>query len=373
MTVRSLVIVLDGCGVGAAPDWNLYGDEEGANTLLHVMESGNWKVPHLTALGLFPWLEATGLEGFAIEHGSLQPMGFGKDSVTGHWEMMGAVVQQPFPTFPNGFPASFVEALEERIGRPLLGNVVGSGTEILSQFGAESLERELPIVYTSADSVLQIAAHEDVIPVSKLYEWCRLARELSSGKNGVQRVIARPFTGDCAPFRRTDARRDFVLSPPSNLCDTIGDVVGIGVVAELFDHRGFRTTPRTGSNSEHEEALLAAMQEQDSMFIFANFEDFDMRFGHRNDPIGFGKCLEEFDITLHKVLASLQDSDELVLTADHGNDPLDFSTDHTREYVPFVKLKASSERSITNLGTQQGLAHVGRAVATHLSVSFNFD
>lgn len=359
---RAIVLVLDGCGAGAAPDWRDYGDTAGTDTLRHVAEAaGPLDCPNLTATG-FLGDGGTGFPGFHLSHGRLRPLSAGKDSVTGHWEMMGALLERPFPTFPDGFPVDLVAAFESKIGRRILGNVAASGTEIIARLGEESVRTGSPILYTSADSVFQLAAHEEHIPLDELYAMCERAREMTS----VGRVIARPFAGEPGAFVRTENRKDYPAVPPTNLVDRIGDVFGIGVVPELFGGRGFRPVRRTQSNPEHEAMLFAAL-DSDARFLFANFEDFDMKYGHRNDPEGFGRCLERFDLTLSRVLVRLTPNDLLILTADHGNDPTDASTDHTREFVPFVAL--SHGEGTEPLGDRDGFARVGEAVGAHLAIS----
>ncbi len=332
---RVILLVLDGCGAGAAPDWADYGDPPGAATVKNVWDqAGGFHAPNLSEMG---FLAACGV-GSAPEGAHwarLKPESKGKDSVTGHWEMMGAVVHEPFPTYPDGFPAALVAAFEAEIGRRVLANRPASGTQIIEELGEESMQTGQPILYTSADSVFQIAAHEAVVPIGQLYEWCAVARRLCAPPHGVQRVIARPFDGEPGAFRRTERRRDFPMEPPPNLVDEIGEVLGIGVVPELFGGRGFRPLPRTQSNREHFVALMFAL-ESDARFIFANFEDFDMLYGHRSDPTGFARCLEEFDVMLAQIRAHLGPDDLLLITADHGNDPTDDSTDHTREFVPLA-------------------------------------
>lgn len=359
---RAILVVLDGCGAGAAPDASVFGDDPGANTLRHVWEAcGGLDAPLLARLGFFA---AAGVpDGYdGHPYGRLQPLSKGgKDSVTGHWEMMGIVADRPFPTYPEGFPADLVARFEAAIGREVLGNRPASGTQIIAELGEEHVRTGKPILYTSADSVFQVACHEGVIPVEDLYRFCEIAREICTAPHDVQRVIARPFEGEAGDFRRTERRKDYPLEPPPNLVDRIGDVLGIGVVPELFGGRGFRDLPRTQSNAEHEVALLAAM-DSDARFIFANFEDFDMLYGHRNDSTGFGKCLERFDLTLAKVWERLGPQDLLLLTADHGNDPTDPSTDHTREYVPLIG-------NAVPAGLEGGYAEAGRLVAEHLGVA----
>lgn len=361
---RAIVVVLDGCGAGQAPDWRDFGDLEGSDTLGHVAQrAGPIAAPLLAGSGfLTPRAQtAPNVPGFAVGYGRLRPLGAGKDSVTGHWELMGATLSEPFPTYPDGFPADLVAAFEARIGRRVLGNVAASGTEILTRLGEESRRTGSPILYTSADSVFQLAAHEEIIPLPELYAMCEIAREMTS----VGRVIARPFAGEPGAFVRTEGRKDYPAPPPPNFCDAIGDVFGIGVVPELFGGRAFRPIRRTQSNPEHEAMLLEALG-SDARFVFANFEDFDMRYGHRNDPDGFARCLERFDGTLARLLPRLTDDDLLILTADHGNDPTDASTDHTREYVPCVALARGEGGG--PFGDRDGLTRVGDAVAAHLEL-----
>lgn len=365
---RAIVVVMDGCGVGEAPDAAAFGDLDHPSTLRHVWEAaGGFEAPNLARAGL---LAAAGIPGAPTTGawGRLQPLSKGgKDSVTGHWEMMGVVFDRPFPTYPDGFPADLVAEFERRIGRRVLGNRPASGTEIVAELGEEHMRTGRPILYTSADSVFQVACHEAVVPIDELYRICAVARELCQGEHAVQRVIARPFEGEPGAFRRTERRKDFPLAPPPNLVDAIGDVLGIGVVPELFGGRGFRPTRRTQSNAEHEVALFEAL-EADARFVFANFEDFDMLYGHRNDPAGFARCLEAFDRTLGKLLPALGDEDLLILSADHGNDPTTASTDHSREYVPVVLLGAPAPGRA--LGDVPGMSAVGATVAAHLGVEW---
>lgn len=377
---RVVLIVLDGCGAGPAPDADEYGDtgENAGDTLRSVWNAtGGFDAPLLAESGFLTAARVPigerNLPSPSASFCRLKPTSKGKDSITGHWEMMGIVLDQAFPTYPDGFPNEIVSQFEAAIGRHVLGNELASGTEIIQRLGEEHLRSGCPILYTSADSVFQVAAHEDVVPVETLYEWCEKARKLLVAPHNVARVIARPFKGDpAAGFVRTDRRRDFPLQPPRNLIDTacelFGPVYGIGVVPDLFASRGFLPTPRTQSNEEHEVALLRALTEG-SRFIFANFEDFDMRYGHRNDPDGFARALEQFDTTLYRVLGRLRPGDLLLLTADHGNDPTTPSTDHSREYVPFSAI-APGHPSLGHLGDLDGLWRVGATVAEALGLEF---
>ena len=361
---RAILLVLDGCGAGAAPDAALFGDTHAPDTLRHVYEVAPFSAPTLAKLGL---LAAADIPSEPTEGawGRLRPMSEGgKDSVTGHWEMMGIQVPERFPTYPDGFPFDLVLEFERRIGQDVLGNRAASGTAILDELGETSLRTGKPILYTSADSVFQLAAHEDVVPIDTLYEWCRIGRELSD----VQRVIARPFLGEPGAWVRTERRKDWPLEPPPNLVDAVGNVRGIGVVPELFGGRGFLPGPRTQSNPEHAQALLAALDE-DVRFIFANFEDFDMKYGHRSDPQGFARCLEAFDAFLADLLPRLEEDDLLILTADHGNDPTDASTDHTREVAPVCVW--SPRMPSRALGDVDGFDAVGATVAAWLGVPWD--
>ena len=358
---RAILIVLDGCGAGAAPDAAAWGDDHAPNTLRHVYEAAPFRAPTLERLGL---LAAAGIPSEPREGqwGCLRPVSQGgKDSVTGHWEMAGIRFAERFPTYPDGFPSSLVEEFEGRIGTPVLGNRPASGTAILDELGEESRRTGRPILYTSADSVFQVAAHEDVVSLERLYEWCEIGRELSE----VQRVIARPFVGSPGAWVRTKGRKDWPLVPPPNLVDAVGDVRGIGVVPELFGGRGFLPGPRTQSNDEHAAALRAACAEG-ARFVWANFEDFDMRYGHRSDPEGFARCLERFDVFLADFLLSLDPDDLLILTADHGNDPTDASADHTREYAPVALWSPLLETKA--LGDVDGYDACGATVAAWLDV-----
>lgn len=373
---RAIVIVLDGCGAGEAPDAAAFGDTDHPATIKHVWEkAGPISAQNLAACGLFAACRIedappVGIAGKRVQFGRLRELSMGgKDSVTGHWEMMGIVTTEPFPTYPQGFPSGLVSAFERAIGSPVLGNKPASGTAIIAELGAEHMRTRRPILYTSADSVFQIACHEQIVPVERLYEICAIARRLCAPPDNVERVIARPFIGDAERgFTRTERRRDFPLSPPPNLADRVGDVFGIGVVPELFDHRGFRSVRRTQNNAEHATMLFEAL-ESEARFIFANFEDTDMLFGHRNDPAGFKGALERFDETLAVLLGKLGPDDLLLLTADHGNDPTTPSTDHSREYVP-VCVVGAGEGAIPR-GDVEGMTAVGATVAFHLGVDWH--
>lgn len=375
---RVILIVMDGCGAGEAPDAARFGDVDHPSTLKHIWDfNRGLATPTLRALGLFAaagaLAPADGLEGFSSLYGRLRPLSEGKDSVTGHWEMMDIVTKVPFPTYPRGFPAELISTFERQIGTRVLGNYPASGTVIIQDLGDAHMKTGRPIVYTSADSVFQIAAHEDVIPVSKLYNICGMARTVCVSPNNVERVIARPFIGSSGQFTRTENRRDFPLNPPLNLVDEVAKaqgrpVEGVGVVPELFNRRGFADHPRSRNNAEHYEAVLAAM-ETDSQFIFANFEDFDMLYGHRNNPAGFGEALEQFDGYLSEILARCQEGDLVIITADHGNDPTTPSTDHNREYSPYLVISRSVRESITRQPDFDGLNTIAERIRAHLHLN----
>ncbi|MCW3062445.1 MAG: phosphopentomutase [Capsulimonas sp.] len=377
---RVILIVLDGCGVGAMPDAAEYGaDDPASATLPHVADAmGGLTLPTLQALGLgciAPIAGVTPIANPVGAWGQSAILSKGKDSVTGHWEMMGVITETPAPTYPNGFPPDMIAELEVAIGRRTLGNVASSGTEILAKLGEDHMATGFPIVYTSADSVFQIAAHEDVIPINDLYEMCLTARRLLTGPHGVQRVIARPFIGDGPHgFTRTKRRRDFPLAPPEhNLLRALQTQgVGthaIGVVADLFPADLFARRERTQSNPAHLAAILRAIQTGDEPFVFANCEDFDMLYGHRNDPAGFARSLAEFDAALVGIWNALKPGDLCILTADHGNDPTTGSTDHAREYVPLLMFGAGLEGK--ELGTRATLGDVAHTVAGWLGAKWD--
>lgn len=364
---RAIVLVLDGCGAGEAPDAPAFNDHDHPSTLKNTWDAvGGFHAPRLAATGFLAAGGVPAAAGPEARYGRLRELSMGKDSVTGHWEMMGVVTEEAFPTYPEGFPIPLVKAFEERIGTQTIGNRPASGTKIIEELGELHVETGFPILYTSADSVFQLACHEEVVPLETLYDWCRIAREMCQSPDHVQRVIARPFVGGPGTWKRTENRKDFPYPAPPNLADALGDVFGIGVVPELFGGRGFRPVRRTQSNAEHKTMLKEAMA-SDAQFIFANFEDFDMLYGHRNDPAGFAKCLEEFDHTLGEVLDALREGDLLILTADHGNDPTTPSTDHSREYVPVAIVGAGPEQ----LGDIDGLTAIGATVARHLGVKWS--
>lgn len=339
---KAILIVLDSVGCGNAPDARAYGDE-GANTLRHIAETAHPRLPNMEAMGLgnipdtgFGAAECpNGLYGRCIERSA------GKDTTTGHWEIAGLSLETPFPTYPEGFPDDVIEAFEKAVGRGTLGNCTASGTEIIERLGEEHLRTGKLIVYTSADSVFQIAAHEELVPAPELWRICETARALLHGKHGVGRVIARPFVGKPGSFKRTGNRRDFSLTPPSDtMLDVMShaglDVWGVGKIEDIFAHRGLTDSVHSAGNPACIETLLSMMQKDMNGLIFVNLVDFDSVYGHRRDTVGYAKGLEEFDAALPQIMSLMGEDDVLMLTADHGCDPTYRGTDHTREMVPLL-------------------------------------
>jgi phosphopentomutase len=376
---RVILMVMDGCGAGAAPDAALFGDAGPTlgDTLVHISQSvGALRIPYLRKLGLGNALPLVGGDPDLAPiggYGRLQERSMGgKDTVTGHWEMMGIVTEQRFPTYPQGFPTDLIAAFEKAIGRPTLGNYASSGTVVLKELGEKHLATGYPIVYTSADSVFQIACHQPTVSLDELYGFCHRARELLSGEWGVQRVIARPFEGTSASdFRRTGFRKDFPLSPPANVLDALAAtnvfVGGIGVIPEVFDHRGFTFSERTQSNPEHHRATLGLLERNSDGFIFVNYEDFDMLYGHRNDPEGFGAALEQFDGYVGDLVGRMTQTDLLLICADHGNDPTTPTTDHSREYSPLLVYSPGLPGG-RDYGIRSTFADIGATVAAVFGV-----
>lgn len=341
--VKCLILLLDGVGAGALPDAAEFGDA-GANTLGHVAEAvGGLSLPNLGALGLGNILPLAGMRPVPRPqalYGRLAERSRGKDTTVGHWEIMGAVTDKPFPVYPEGFPPAVIEEFSRRTGRGVLGNRPASGTDIIEELGAEHLRTGSLIVYTSADSVFQLAAHEEIVPVELLYEYCGYAREILTGDYEVVRVIARPFTGQPGSFKRTPRRRDFSLTPPRtylNLLEELGvPVHGVGKVSQIFDGSGIGYEHKTTSNNDGLEQVIGLMGELDEGLIFANLVDFDMLWGHRNDTGGFATGLREVDAAIPRIISVCGPDDMFIITADHGCDPGFAGTDHTREYIPLL-------------------------------------
>ncbi len=359
-------------GCGELPDAAAYGDE-GSDTLGNIARLSPLRIPRLRALGLdrVSNIGRQPADGFAAPatgaYGRMAEASPGKDSVTGHWEMMGVVLDRPFPTFPAGFPADLIAEFERRIGRGTIGNVVASGTEIIDRLGPEHLATGKPIVYTSADSVFQIAAHEEVIPIAEQYRICEIAFDMVGRGMGVGRVIARPFVGGPGRFTRTANRHDYALEPFNDtLLDLLSragmPVIAVGKTSDLFAGRGIRKSLPTSSDERGVDAILQAMGDTAAGLIFANLVDFDTVYGHRNDVSGYAANLERFDQQLGRVLEHVRDSDLLVITADHGNDPTTPSTDHSREFVPLLASGRHVRRAV-DLGTRPTFADLGQTLA----------
>ena len=372
---RAIIVVLDGVGAGAAPDAEEYGDA-GSDTLGNLArEIGGMTLPALQALGLG---NATPIAGVppvtspSAAYGTMRPRGAGKDSTTGHWEIAGLVLERPFPVYPYGFPTDVIDEFERRTGRAVIGNAVGSGTEMIARFGPAHERTGSWIVYTSADSVFQIAAHESVVPLRELYAASETARALLTAPHDVSRVIARPFTGEAGAYHRTPNRRDFSISPPGQtLLDALAEADiprrGVGKVDDLFAGRGI-ASEHTASNAEGIAAIHRALQEMDGGLLLANLVDFDQRWGHRNDTAGFYEELRSFDAELPALLSHLHEDDLFFLTADHGNDPTTPSTDHSRERVPLIAYGRAVHPHA--LGERDTFADLGATAAEWLGTGF---
>lgn len=372
MEERAIVIVLDSLGIGALPDAAAFGDE-GSNTLGHILERmPDLRIPNLRALGLGRLMGAQDAVREDAGYGKMRERSRGKDTTTGHWEMSGVILDRPFPTFSNGFPEEFLRQFSKRVGWPVIGNCTASGTEIIQRLGRQAVEEKALIVYTSADSVFQIAAHEEVVPVEELYEICRTARGMLTGEMAVGRVIARPFVGQDGQYVRTANRRDFSLEPTGRtMLDAVKEaglsVLSVGKIYDIFAGRGVTQAHLTHGNAEGERKTLDLMAADFSGLLFVNLVDFDMLYGHRRDVVGYGHALEHFDETLGRLLAMLRPQDLLIVTGDHGCDPVFTGTDHTREYVPV--LMAGGARG--PLPERETFADVAATVCRHLDVPWN--
>jgi phosphopentomutase len=365
---RVVLIVLDSVGAGELPDAAAYGDE-GSDTIGNVSRVVPLRVPTLRRLGLarVTSVADTGAPPPEAAFGRMAESSPGKDSVTGHWELAGLVLDRPFPVFPHGFPAEIIAAFEARIGRRTLGNKAASGTVIIDELGPEHIRTGRPIVYTSADSVFQVAAHEHVVPVAQLYDFCEIAFDLVAKGLGVGRVIARPFIGQSGSFQRTANRRDFALTPfEPTLLDVLTGagvpVVAIGKIEDLFAGRGISRAVHTASDAHGMDEIDRALEDTDRGLIFVNLVDFDTTYGHRNDPPGYAANLERFDARLSALLPRIGGRDLLVITADHGNDPTTSSTDHSREHVP-VFIYGPSVQAGVDVGVRRTFADLGQTIA----------
>ncbi|MFD1850296.1 phosphopentomutase [Oceanobacillus bengalensis] len=374
---RFFLIVMDSVGIGESPDAKSYNDE-GADTLGHIASHmGGLKMPNMGALGLSNIREIGGITPTSkplAHYTKMQEASRGKDTMTGHWEIMGLHIDTPFRTFPDGFPDEIINKLEEKTGRKVIGNKPASGTEILEELGEEHMQTGSLIVYTSADSVLQIAAHEEVVPLEELYEICEYARELlNDPAYMVGRVIARPFVGKPGAFERTPNRHDYALKPfgrtvMNELKDANYDVISIGKISDIFDGEGVTKSLRTVSNMDGMDKLLETLDMDFTGLSFLNLVDFDAKYGHRRDPQGYGEALEAYDARLPEVFEKLREDDLLIITADHGNDPIHHGTDHTREYVPLLVHHKGIEEGI-HLPIRESFADIGETIANNFQVT----
>ena len=375
MMKRVFLIVLDSCGIGYEPDADLFGDV-GANTLKRISSSDKFNIPTLIKMGIgnidgVEYLEKCDEPMATVAR--LREVSMGKDTTIGHWEIAGIVSKSPLPTYPNGFPKDVIAEFEAAVGRKVICNKPYSGTDVIRDYGKEHVETGALIVYTSADSVFQIAAHEDVVPLETLYEYCRIARGILHGKHGVGRVIARPFTGVAGDFKRTANRRDFSLVPPRmTMLDAIKgaglDVISVGKINDIFVGAGITESNLTHSNTEGMEVTAAIAERDFKGLCFTNLVDFDMLYGHRQDIDGYAAALSEFDGWLAGFIEKLGEDDALIITADHGCDPGDSSTDHTREYVPLIMYNKATRPE--NLGTRIGFYEIAQRVTEMLGVEF---
>lgn len=372
---RICLVVLDSAGIGEMPDAAAWGDA-GADTLGHILESRKVDLPNLQKLGLGNIRPLAGVPAADEPTGSFGKCTLrsnGKDTTTGHWEMAGIILEKAFPTYPNGFPERIISAFVADAGVPgILGNVPASGTEIIKQLGEEHVRTGKPIVYTSADSVFQIAAHEEVIPVDRLYEICEIARQILDGEDRVGRVIARPFLGtNASDFKRTENRHDYAVPPPSNLLPMLKenglDVVCIGKIASIYDSVGVTEDLTAKNNDQTIDQTINALNADSRGLIFGNLVDFDMLYGHRRDTEGYAKALEHFDARLPEIFAAMKNDDLLILTADHGNDPTAPGSDHTREYAPLIVYGKAAKPGV-DLGTRGSLADIGQTIAENFGL-----
>ncbi len=373
---RVILIVLDSVGIGELPDAALYGDQ-GSNTLGNIARQfPDLHLPNLSAMGLGlidpdnllpPHSHPTAAYGKARERSA------GKDTTTGHWEITGAVLDKPFPVFAEGFPPELIHRFEQAIGTPVIGNVAASGTAIIEELGDEHVRTRRPIVYTSADSVFQIAMHEAVYPIEQQYEICRIAREMLRGEYEVGRVICRPFEGASGQYRRTSRRKDFSVLPPDTVLDAIGrsgkEVYAVGKIVDIFAGKGISRYVKTEDNAAGMRATLEALDQVENGLIFTNLVDFDMLFGHRRDVAGYARALMEFDVFLPELTTRLSDEDLLIITADHGNDPTFGGNDHTREYIPILNFGARIKAGY-NIGERASFADIAATIAEALGVPF---
>jgi phosphopentomutase len=365
---RFVTIVLDSGGVGALPDAGVYGDAPGANTLGNVARRmGGLHLPNFERLGLGCLTELAGVAPAAEPRARvarLRETSKGKDTITGHWEMAGIITEVPFPTYPNGFPRDIVDEFTRITGKPPLGNRTASGTEIIEELGAEHTTSGRPILYTSVDSVFQVACHEDVVPLEQLYDWCERARAMLVGEHAVNRVIARPFIGKPGAFVRTANRRDYAIEPPQSILDQLAGkgvpIHAVGKICDIYCGHGIASSVRVTDNLDAMEKAFDLLERVERGFIFVNLNDFDSKYGHRRNVRGYADALQALDALLPRLESALRPGDEVIFTADHGCDPTAPGSDHTREFVPFVHL---SNRPGEALGVIDGMDYVGKTVA----------
>lgn len=379
MINRVVLIVLDSVGIGELPDASLFNDE-GSNTVKNIYKAiDGFKLPNLEKMGL---LNIEGLKDieknsydYLSSHGRSLEKSMGKDTTTGHWEMSGIILPKAFPTYPDGFPKDVIDELEKRTGRKVIGNCVASGTEIIQRLGDEHVNSGALIVYTSADSVFQIAAHEDVVSTEKLYEYCKIARDILQGNHAVGRVIARPFIGSNGQYKRTENRRDFSLEPiEDTMLDYISqsgkEVYAIGKIEDIFVNKGITKSKHTKNNFEGIEATIEAIKDNTDGLIFTNLVDFDMLYGHRNNVEGYAEALKYFDDKLPEIKEALKPDDMLIITADHGCDPTTPSTDHSREYIPLIVYGEGIKQN-NNFGTLETYSCIGKTILDILDIDNN--
>src|SRR5436190_14620071 len=373
---RITLIVLDGAGIGAMPDAPEWGDA-GSDTFGHICESRQLNLPNLRNLGLGnirPLASMSAIDNPRGGYGKCALKSNGKDTTTGHWEIAGIILERAFPTYPNGFPESVIDEFIEKTGVPgILGNVPASGTEIIKLLGEAHVNTKAPIVYTSADSVFQIAAHEEIIPLERLYEICEIARGMLRGEHEVGRVIARPFLGEPGSFYRTENRHDYAVPPPrENLLPLLSenglDVVSIGKIASIYDSQGVTQDLTAKNNEQSIDQTIKALHDNTRGMIFSNLVDFDMLYGHRRDTEGYARALEHFDTRWPEIEGAMNDGDLLMITADHGNDPTYPGTDHTREYAPLIVYGKQAKRGV-DLGTRKSLSDIGNTIAENFGLN----
>lgn len=372
---KAILIVLDSVGIGEMPDAHLYGDE-GSNTLGNIARAvGGMDIPNLEALGLGNIAPIEGVKpqkSPTAAFGKAAELSVGKDTVTGHWEMAGVILRDPLKTFPEGFSEEIIRTFEEKIGRKSIGNVVASGTEIIERMGEEHMKTGFPIIYTSADSVFQIAAHEEIIPLAELYRYCQIARDMLVGGWQVGRVIARPFLGTPGNFQRTGNRKDYALNPfNKTILEYVKEdgqnVMCVGKIEDVFNKIGVTHAVHTKNNMDGVDETLNYIAQPMSGLVWSNLVDFDMMFGHRNDYMGYYNAIREFDVRLPEILEKLGDEDILIITADHGCDPTTASTDHSREYIPLL-IYGKSIRAGSTMGVRKSFSDIGKTILDYLDI-----